>query len=121
MAVLPHYEIFGDADAPPLVLSTSLGASRLMWTAQVEALKSRFRVIVYDHRGHGRSPVPAGPYTLADLGGDVLTLLDHLGLRSTGFAGLSLGGMTGMWLAAHAPERIDRLALLCTSPRLGPP
>ncbi|GAA5042339.1 3-oxoadipate enol-lactonase [Thermocatellispora tengchongensis] len=116
-----HYEIIGDPDAPPLVLSSSLGTTAAMWDPQLTALADRFRVIRYDHRGHGRSPVPPGPYTVADLGGDVLALLDHLGVARASFAGLSLGGMTGMWLAANAPARIDRLALLCTSAKLGTP
>ncbi|GLW06034.1 3-oxoadipate enol-lactonase [Microtetraspora sp. NBRC 13810] len=116
-----HHEILGDPGAPPLLLASSLGTTAAMWDPQVAELAARFRVIRYDHRGHGGSPVPAGPYTIADLGADVLALLDHLGIGRAHFAGLSLGGMTGMWLAAHAPERIDRLALLCTSARLGPP
>ncbi|SDQ36198.1 3-oxoadipate enol-lactonase [Thermostaphylospora chromogena] len=121
MPVLPHHEIIGAPDAPPLILASALGAAGRMWDPQRAALAERFRVIVYDHRGHGRSPVPPGPYTLDDLGGDVLALLDHLGLSSVRFAGLSLGGMVGMWLASHAPERVERLALLCTSARLGTP
>jgi 3-oxoadipate enol-lactonase len=71
-------------------------------------------VIRYDHRGHGASPGPAGSYRLADLANDVLEILDSNGFDRVDFAGLSLGGMVGMWLAQHAPERVDRLALLCT-------
>jgi len=78
----------------------------------------RFRVVRYDTRGHAGAPVPEGPYTLADLGGDVLALLDRLGVERAHFGGLSLGGMTGMWLAVNASERIDRLMLLCTSAML---
>jgi 3-oxoadipate enol-lactonase len=81
----------------------------------VPTLAKRHRVVSYDHRGHGESPVPPGPYTIAELGDDVLTLLDSLGVERASFCGLSLGGMVGMWLAAHAPERIHRLVLLCTS------
>jgi len=92
-----------------------------MWEPQLPALTERFRVVRYDHRGHGGSPVPDGPYALAELGGDVLALLDTLGLARVHLGGLSLGGMVAMWVAAHAPERVDRLALLCTSARLGPP
>ncbi|MDF5753280.1 3-oxoadipate enol-lactonase [Spongiactinospora sp. TRM90649] len=119
--IIPWYEAAGDPEAPALVLSSSLGTTTAMWDAVVPALAEHYWVIRYDHRGHGRSPVPAGPYRLDDLGGDVLGLLDHLGLDRVRFAGLSLGGMTGMWLAAHAPERVSSLALLCTSARLGPP
>ena len=91
-----------------------------MWAAQIHAL-SGFRVVAYDHRGHGESPAPAGPYTLSDLGGDVLRLLDRLGLERCAYAGLSLGGMVGLWLAARHPDRVQRLAVLCSSARLGPP
>lgn len=117
MSTLPHYEVTGDG--PPLVLAGSIGSSLAMWEPQLPALAERFRVVRIDHRGHGRSPVPAGPYTIADLGGDVLALLDHLGVREAAVCGLSLGGMVGMWLAAHAPERVSALALLATSAYLG--
>lgn len=115
------YSVDGPPDAPVLVLGGSLGSTREMWEPQVEPLARDFRVVRYDTRGHGESPVPDGPYTIADLGGDVVRLLDRLGAQRVHFAGLSIGGMTGMWLAAHAPERVDRLALICTSALLGPP
>jgi 3-oxoadipate enol-lactonase len=98
----------------------SLGADLRMWEPQLPALGDR-RVIRYDARGHGRSPVPEGRYALADLGGDALALLDRLGIASADICGLSLGGMTAMWLAAHAPERVGRLVLCCTSALFGPP
>ncbi|MEJ3744071.1 3-oxoadipate enol-lactonase [Actinomycetes bacterium KLBMP 9797] len=116
-----HYRIDGPRDAPVLVLANSLGATLRMWDPQVPRLAERFRVVRFDTRGHGESPVPPGPYDLDDLGGDVLSLLDTLGVDKAHFCGLSLGGMVGMWLAAHAPERIDRLVLCCTSAALGPP
>ncbi|MEU4482650.1 3-oxoadipate enol-lactonase [Micromonospora sp. NPDC023966] len=111
----------GAADAPVLLLGSSLGTTGAMWEPQVAALAERFRVIRYDHLGHGRSAVPAGPYTIDLLGREVLRLLDELGLPRVHYAGLSLGGMVGMWLAAHAPDRLRRLAVLCTSASLGPP
>lgn len=116
-----HSVVDGPDDAPVLVLGSSIGTSTALWEPQVPALARRFRVVRYDHRGHGRSPVPAGPYELADLGGDVIALLDRLGVQRAHVGGLSLGGMVAMWVAAHAPERVDRLALLCTSAKLGPP
>jgi 3-oxoadipate enol-lactonase len=116
-----HYTVDGPADAPVLVLGSSLGTDGRMWAPQVPLLARQFRVVRYDHRGHGRSAVPPGDYQLADLGGDVLALLDHLGVPRAHIGGLSLGGMVSMWLAAHAPERVDRLALVCTSAKLGPP
>jgi 3-oxoadipate enol-lactonase len=111
----------GPADAPVLLLLGPLGGTGELWDAQLPALAERFRVVRADHRGHGRSPVPPGPYRIADLGADVLALLDRLGAERAHLAGLSLGGMVGLWLAQRAPARIDRLALLCTSAQLGPP
>jgi 3-oxoadipate enol-lactonase len=120
-AVALHHVSDGADDAPPLVLSPSLGSTLAMWDPQVAALSATHRVIRYDHRGHGGSPVPPPPYAIADLGADALALLDALGVERADWCGLSLGGMVGMWLAAHAPERIGRLALCCTSAQLGTP
>jgi 3-oxoadipate enol-lactonase len=114
------YDNTGPADGPVLVLSNSLGSTVAMWDPQVPTLAERLRVVRYDHRGHGGSPVPPGPYALDDLGADALALLDRLGLERVHWCGLSLGGMVGMWLAINAPARIDRLVLFCTSARLGP-
>ncbi|AGL17806.1 3-oxoadipate enol-lactonase [Actinoplanes sp. N902-109] len=118
--MIGHHELTGPAGAPPLLLINSLGADLSMWDPQVDALSAEFRVIRYDARGHGASAVPEGRYALADLGRDALDLLDHLGIARAHVCGLSLGGMTGMWLAAHAPDRVDRLILCCTSALLGP-
>lgn len=115
------HRLEGADDAPVVVLSSSLGTHHGMWDAQVPAVTRRFRVLRYDTRGHGRSEVPRGPYTLAELGGDVLELIDALGLSRVHFCGLSLGGMTGMWLAAHAPQRIGRLVVANTSSYAGSP
>ena len=116
-----HHELAGPDGAPVLVLSNSLGTTGEIWDGQVPALRERFRVLRYDHRGHGRSEVPPGPYSVAELGQDLLALLDGLGVDRVSLCGLSLGGMVGMWVAAHAPERVERLALVSTSARLGPP
>ncbi len=107
----------GPEEAPPLVLGNSLGTTSQLWQSQLAALRSRFRLIRYEQRGHGGSPAPPGPYTLADLGGDVLLLLDGLGVDRASYCGLSLGGMVGMWLAANAPGRIGTLAVCGTSAR----
>ena len=120
-AVDVNHAITGPEDAPVVVLSNSLGSTPAMWNGQRPALEEHFRVVTYDHRGHGGSPVPPGPYELADLGADVLALLDRLDLPRVHWCGLSLGGMVGMWLGVHAPERISSLVLCCTSARLGPP
>jgi 3-oxoadipate enol-lactonase len=121
MSVELNHRINGPHDAPVVVLSNSLGSSMEMWAPQVPALSVRFRVLRYDQRGHGDSPVPPGPYDIPDLGQDVLDLLDSGGIERAHFVGLSMGGMTGMWLAANAPERIDRLVLLCTTAYFGTP
>lgn len=114
------YDLTGPPDAPVLVLGGSLGTTRAMWQPQLDALTTGFRVLRYDHLGHGESPVPPGPYRVEELGRHVLRLLDQLDLARVRYAGLSLGGMVGMWLAAHHPERVDRLGLLCTSAYLPP-
>jgi 3-oxoadipate enol-lactonase len=122
-AVAVHHVVDGPADAPVLLLANSLGSNVDMWRPQVAALAGpgHRRVVRFDLRGHGRSPVPPGPYSLDDLGGDALALLDRLEIDRASVCGLSLGGMIGMWLASHAPERVDRLVVCCTSALLGPP
>ena len=115
MTVAIHHLDEGPRDAPVLVLSGSLGSTVEMWRPQVAALAQRFRLIRIDHRGHGGSPVPPGPYTIADLAGDALALLDSLGIDRAAWCGLSMGGCVGMYLASEAPERISRLTLCCTS------
>lgn len=114
------YDIHGPDDAPVVVLGGSLGTTRAMWDEQLPALAQSFRVVRYDHRGHDASPVPPGPYTVAELAGDVLALLDHLDIAQAHLGGLSLGGMVAIHLAATHPERVDRLALICTSAYLPP-
>lgn len=116
-----HHLLEGPEEAPVLVVANSLGTTLDMWRDQVPALRERFRLLRYDHRGHGGSPVPPGPYSIGDLGRDVLTMLDRLGIERVSFCGLSIGGMVGMWLASEAPERFERLVLCCTSAKLGPP
>ncbi|MFB9689917.1 3-oxoadipate enol-lactonase [Amycolatopsis plumensis] len=121
-AVKLHRVAEGPEDGPVVVFGGSLGSDLRMWEPQVAPLVERgFRVVRYDARGHGGSPVPPGPYELEDLGTDVLALLDELGVEQAHHVGLSLGGMTGMWLGIHAPDRIASLVLCCTSAKLGPP
>lgn len=111
-----HYLDTGDG--PPLVLAGSLGTTHRLWDPQVAALEERYRVVRYDHPGHGASQ--CGPRTIEGLAREALALVDELGLERFAFCGLSLGGMVGMWLAAHEPARIERLVLCCTAPRLPP-
>jgi 3-oxoadipate enol-lactonase len=116
-----HVRVDGPEGAPALLLSNSLSSDLSMWDDQVPAWSGAFRVVRYDARGHGRSVVPPGPYTIEQLGRDALGVLDALGIPRAHFCGLSMGGMVGMWLLTHAPERIGRAVLANTSPHMGPP
>jgi 3-oxoadipate enol-lactonase len=119
-AVEVHSVVTGRPDGPAVVLSNSLGSTHVMWAPQMAELEERFMVIRYDTRGHGASPVPAGPYSIDDLADDLVALLDGLGVERAHLVGLSLGGMTAMRVAARNPERVDRLVLLCTGAQLPP-
>ena len=119
-AVRVHREISGPSDAPTVVLAGSLGSTHRMWDPQVEALSEHFRVVRYDARGHGESPVPPGSYAIDDLADDLVALLDDIGVERAHLVGLSLGGMTGMRVAVRNPERVDRLVVLCSSAHLPP-
>ncbi|HZE38788.1 MAG TPA: 3-oxoadipate enol-lactonase [Stackebrandtia sp.] len=118
MTVRLHHELIGPADAPVVVMPHALGLDSRMWAPLVFTMRLRFRVLLADIRGHGSSPVPAGPYRIADLAEDFLNLLDRLGIARASWCGLSLGGLIAMWVAAHAPHRVERLALCCTAPRI---
>ena len=110
-----YHVIDGPEDAPALLLGPSLGTSTDVWERNIGPLAERFRVIRYDHRGEGRSPEPPGPYEIADLGRDVLALMDRLWIERAHVGGVSLGGMVAMWIGAHAPDRVDRIVPMCTS------
>ena len=118
--MIVHHHLDGPDGAPPLMLCNSLGTTLEMWDPQAEALAAHFRLVRYDQRGHGHSAVPAGPYSIEDLGRDALALLDDLGIERASFCGLSIGGIVGMWLASEAPDRVHRLVLCCTAPTLPP-
>jgi 3-oxoadipate enol-lactonase len=120
VTVLAH-RFDGPEAARVLVLPSSLGTTRELWEPQVEAFSREFRVLRYEHRGHGDSPAPDGPYAMAELAADALALLDEAGVETASWCGLSLGGMVGMWLGANAPERLDALVLACTSAHVGAP
>ena len=121
MAAELNYELAGRDGAPVIVFTGSLGTDLTMWQPQSDRLGESFRTLRYDMRGHGASEVPPGPYSMADLGTDLIALLDGLGIERASLCGLSIGGMISMWMAAHAPERVHRLVLCCTSAQLGPP
>ena len=114
-----RYQLEGYKDAPVLMLCNSLGTTLEMWEPQLDTLLTQFQVLRYDVRGHGQSDVPAGPYSIEQLGRDAIALLDHLGITRVDFCGLSMAGMTGMWLGTHHPHRVKRLALCNTAAKLG--
>jgi 3-oxoadipate enol-lactonase len=116
------YCLQGPPDAPVLVLSNSLGTTMAMWDAQADTLAGRFRVLRYDTRGHGGSGAGSDAtsgYTLDQLGNDVLRLMDGLGIVKATFCGISMGGLTGLWLGIHAGERLDRLVIANSAARIG--
>ncbi|WP_096787546.1 3-oxoadipate enol-lactonase [Rhodobacter sp. CZR27] len=115
-----HYRIDGAAAARPwLVFCNSLGTDLHMWDAQVADLSEDFRILRYDRRGHGKSGTPTPPYSLADLGRDVIALMDALGIARAHICGLSIGGLTAQWLAIHAGDRFDRVVACATAARIG--
>jgi 3-oxoadipate enol-lactonase / 4-carboxymuconolactone decarboxylase len=120
VAVELHHRLEGPAGAPVVMFANSLGTTLEMWDDQAAALASRFRVLRFDTRGHGGSPVPPGPYTVGTMADDALALLDRLGIDRVDFCGVSMGGMVGMTLALRTPERIGRLVLTSTSMHLAP-
>jgi len=116
-----HYALEGQSGTPVLVFSNSLGTNYSMWDPQVPEARKKLRVLRYDTRGHGQSSVTPGPYSIEQLGKDVIALLDALDLDRVHFCGLSMGGMIGMWLGVNAPERLNRLIFCNTGARIGTP
>ncbi len=115
-----HYEVDGPEDAPWLVFSNSLATDVTMWTPQVVDLKSSFRVLRYDQRGHGGTEAPAGRYTFDVLVADVIALFDALKIARAHFTGLSMGGVTALGLAERHADRVDRV-IVCDSPGMSTP
>src|ERR1700742_3226139 len=112
---LLNVSVEGRDGGPTLMLSNSLGSTMGMWEPQMKALTQLFRVIRYDRRDHGKSGVPAGPYSFERFGRDVLAILDDLNIEKTHWCGLSMGGMVGQWLGANAPERFGKFVLSNTA------
>jgi 3-oxoadipate enol-lactonase len=108
----------GPADAPVVVFLHSLGSDSSMWRPQAEALATTHRVVRVDTRGHGRSHTPPGPYAVDDLGRDVLAVADAEGLERFHLVGLSLGGLTALWLAIHHGDRLRSLTAANTAARV---
>lgn len=113
------YTTDGDPTLPGLILSNSLGTDHTMWQAQAAALSAYFQVIRYDTRGHGQSDTSPGPYRMAQLGGDVIAVLDALGIERAHFCGISMGGMTAQWMGLHASDRIDKLVIANSAAKIG--
>lgn len=115
-----HYVIEGAADKPVLVMSNSLGTTLDMWGPQMAALTAHYRVLRYDTRGHGRSALPSSSFGMRELAEDVIAIMDHAGIERAHFCGLSMGGMTGMYLARHHTGRFGRFVLANTAALIGP-
>lgn len=113
------YRLDGPGGAPALALFGSLGSTTNIWEPQLAAFAARSRVVRFDHPGHGTSPVPDRPVTVADIAASALAVLDELGVGRVAVCGLSLGGMVAMWLGANAGERVGRIVLACTGAKLG--
>jgi len=116
-----YYQTAGDPANPALLLSNSLGTRWQMWQPQIDALTKYFYVISYDSRGHGESDKPAGPYSLTRLGQDALCVLGALDIKKAHFCGISMGGLTGLWLAIFAPEWFLKIAVANTAAKIGTP
>lgn len=116
-----HYQIEGTPNSPVLVFSNSLGTDLSMWDAVVPLLLPYFRILRYDTRGLGKSEVTSDPYTMAQLGQDVIDLMDELGFEKVHFCGLSMGGQIGQWLGIHHGDRLNKLVLCNTAAKIGTP
>lgn len=114
-----NYQTFGDTTKPALILSNSLGTNFKMWQSQINFFQNNFYVICYDTRGHGASSTPQGPYSIDQLGTDVIELLDHLNISKASFCGISMGGLTGQWLAIHYPQRFNHVIICNTAAKIG--
>ncbi|MBO3675303.1 3-oxoadipate enol-lactonase [Streptomyces sp. NEAU-YJ-81] len=121
----PHHDLAGPATAPPLILGPSIGTSLAVWEPQLPALAREHRVLRWDLPGHGGSPaalLPAdGSATIDALAALVLRLADDQGWERFAYAGISIGGAVGLHLAAHHPDRVSRLSVVCSSARFGDP
>ena len=113
------YTIDGRDEAPALLLLHSLGTSHALWDEQLPPLVDRYRLIRYDARGHGKSSAPPGEFTIEQLGRDALAVLDAAGAQTAVVCGVSIGGLTSIWLGQHAHERVAKLVLANTAARIG--
>lgn len=114
-----NYQTFGEKNKPALIFSNSLGTNYSMWQPQIDALKDDFYIVCYDTRGHGQSSAPNHAYTIEELGQDVVDLLDYLNIKQTNFCGISMGGLTGQWLAVYKPEHFNKIIVSNTAAKIG--
>jgi 3-oxoadipate enol-lactonase len=113
------YTVNGPENAPAVLLLHSLGLTHELWDPQMPALRDSFRVIRYDARGHGRSTAPHGEFTIEMLGGDAIAVLDAAAVRSAAVCGISIGGLTSIWLGQHASTRVRRIVVANSAARIG--
>lgn len=116
-----HHRIDGPSTAPVLVLGPSLGTDLHLFDAQVDALSDRYRIVRFDLPGHGESPTPDGPYTMAGMAADVVALLDRLDVGRFHYAGVSIGGAIGQQLALDSPDRVLSLTVMASGARFADP
>lgn len=119
--IVLHHQLLGRSDGPVLIFINSLGSDLRIWQEVVPAFIERFRVVLYDKRGHGLSDAPPAPYTIDDHTDDLLALLDHLGIKKASLVGLSVGGMIAQRMAVRMPERVQSITLCCTAAKIGTP
>lgn len=119
--IVLHYQVLGPSDGPAVVFINSLGSDLRIWQEVAPAFTERFRVILYDKRGHGLSDAPSAPYTMDEHTDDLLALLDYLGIERASLVGLSVGGMISQRMAVRAPERVQSITLCCTAAKIGTP
>jgi 3-oxoadipate enol-lactonase len=119
--IVLHHQVLGPSDGPILVFINSLGSDLRVWQDVVSALADRYRIILYDKRGHGLSDAPPAPYSIDDHTSDLLALLDHLQVDKASLVGLSVGGMIAQRMAVRAPGRVQSVTLCCTAAKIGTP
>lgn len=116
-----HHDVQGPEEAPVLVFGPSLGTDLGLFDAQVAGLAGSYRIVRFDLRGHGRSEVPSGPYTIGELAADVVVLLDSLGVARFSYCGVSIGGAIGQQLASEHGDRMDALVICASAARFADP
>ncbi|MFC1455384.1 3-oxoadipate enol-lactonase [Microvirga arabica] len=119
--VVLHHQVLGPSGGSSFVFINSLGSDLRIWQEVAPAFTERFRVILYDKRGHGLSDAPSAPYTMDEHTDDLLALLDHHGVERASLVGLSVGGMIAQRMAVRAPERVQSITLCCTAAKIGTP